>query len=94
MVNVVQDIHFKLGDLLVSAAVSNYDGKHPELSVCITDKDGIVIQDICLVRTHVVSDVLQNTVDTKVDCLVWSDCDTEDYTDKFVIDVYDSGNQL
>lgn len=62
-----------------------------ELNVYLTDSDSCIIQDICLVRAHY--DYIRSkgefeTDNDFVDCLVWGDSDSEDYTDKHVIGVY------
>lgn len=67
----------------IVAEYCNYDGDHPEIAICIQE-DGIAIQDICLVRPYE-----ENTNDhPDVDCLVWSDNDSDDYTHKFIIEQY------
>lgn len=58
----------------------DYDGEHPEITVCL-QKDGIAIQDICMVRPNE-----DNQNDTEV--LIWSDPYDEDYTHKFIIEQY------
>ena len=62
-----------------------------ELNVYLTDSDGKITQDVCLVRPHY--DYIRSkgefeTDNDFVDCLVWGDSDDEDYTDKHVIGVY------
>ena len=61
-----------------------------ELNVYLTDSDGQIIQDICLVRAHCDYSRSKREFETDndfVDCLVWGDSDNEDYTDKHVIGV-------
>lgn len=63
----------------------------PEMIICICDKEGRIVQDVCLVRPHY--HVNPKTMEFEhdndfVDCLVWTDSDDEDYTDKHVIGVY------
>lgn len=48
----------------------------PEIAICFW-KDGVCIQDICLVRPG------ENRLDVEV--LVWSEPDQEDYTHRFII---------
>ena len=63
-----------------------------ELNVYLTYSDGKIIQDICLVRPHydyICSKGEFETDDNFVDCLVWGDSDDEDYTNKYVIGVYE-----
>lgn len=66
-------------NLELVAELYNYDGEHPEIVVYI-EKDMIVHQDICLVR--------RNKEDSDIECIVWSDCEDEDYTHKFKIGIY------
>lgn len=76
-----------IGKNKIVTEVYDYDGKHPEISVYITDDSDMILQDICLVRHHVV-DIDQHTTDKAVDCIVWADVGIEDYTNKYVIEVY------
>ena len=64
----------------IVAELCNYDGEHPEIVVCIQE-DGIAVQDVCLVRPY------EDTSD--IECLVWGDEYSEDYTDRFVIPQYE-----
>ena len=61
------------------AEVDNYDGEHEELAVYINSDN--LFQDICLIRED------ENTKNN-IECLVWSDKDEEDYTDRFSIEPY------
>ena len=80
-------IRINLGyNLELVAELYNHDGKHPEITVYI-EKDGVIYQDICLVRPHENERCMQEN--DIVDCIVWSDKDNEDYTHKFVIGVYE-----
>ena len=54
------------------------DGVTPELCVYLLTEDDI--QDIVLVRSVVGKEA--------VECLVWADCDNEDYTKKYLIEKY------
>lgn len=65
------------------AVLDNYDGNHPEIEIFIQE-DGIVTQDICCVRPS--EDVSKSS--GTVECLVWGDECSEDYTDKFIIEKY------
>lgn len=67
----------------IVAELCDYDGKHPEIVVCVQEK-GIAVQDICLVRPHEEDDVRNGDID----CLVWGDEHLEDYTHKFIISQY------
>lgn len=71
---------------------SNMPEIPPEMIICIYDKDGRIVQDVCLVRPHY--DVNRKTMEFEtdndfVDCLVWADSDDEDYTHEHVIAVYE-----
>ena len=59
-----------------------------ELAVYICDENNVVLQDICLVRQHYERNNVNECakVDDRIDCMVWADCEDEDYTHKFVID--------
>ena len=65
------------------AVLDNYDGNHPEIEIFIQE-DGIVTQDICCVRPS--EDVSKSS--GTVECLVWGEECSEDYTDKFIIEKY------
>ena len=81
------------GDYQIVAEISNVSSEIPnELWIHIRDKDNRVVQDICLVRPHY--DYIRSkgefeTDNDFVDCLVWGDSDSEDYTEKHVIGVYE-----
>ena len=68
------------------AELYDHDGQHPEIIVFL-EKDGIIHQDVCLVRPHENVEHVQEA--DRVDCIVWSDADNEDYTHKFVVGIYE-----
>jgi len=71
----------------VNLTVEKYAGDHPvqEIVICLEDKaTGVILQDIAVVRQAVDASNNEATPDT-VECLVFADSDTEDYTDKFLI---------
>lgn len=70
----------------IVAELCNYDGKHPELVICI-EKDGLVYQDICLVRPHEGKDFEQEK--DSVDVLVWADENNECFTDEYWINIHE-----
>ena len=82
-----------LGDKKIVAEIN--DNNLPEipieLNVYLTDSNGQIIQDICLVRAHYdySSKGEFETDNNFVDCLVWGDSDDEDYTNKYVIGVHE-----
>ena len=58
-----------------------------EFSIHLEEKEtGLIHQDIALVRASVNEDL--QPIPDSVDCLVWSNCDDEDYTHKFVIKLH------
>lgn len=67
-------------NLELVAELYNHDGDHPEITVYI-EKDGVIHQDICLVRQHEEKNA--------IDCLVLAVPEDEDYTHKHVIAVYE-----
>lgn len=74
----------------IVAEVYQADSNLPkELVVYIRNKDGVIIQDLCLVRQNYTwKDNGEVEIDNdNVDCLVWADSDDEDYTHKHVIGV-------
>ena len=78
------DIGF--AELVVEKAAD--DSPFREFYIYLRDKEsGLIHQDIALVRQAMNENTGQEISDA-VDCIVWSDCDTEDYTHKFVIDLY------
>ena len=62
------------------AELSNYDGEHPEIVICIQE-NGIATQNICIVRPH-------KDKDNSINCLVWGNEHNEDYSDEFKIPLY------
>jgi hypothetical protein len=67
----------------IVAELCDHDGNHPEIVVCVQE-NGIAVQDICIVRPHEEDDIKTSDID----CLVWGDEYSEDYTDKFIIPQY------
>lgn len=77
------------GKTIVAEYLNWHDEFPNELAVYICNEDNVVLQDICLVRQHYEHDKANGGTkvdDELIDCMVWADCDTEDYTHKFVID--------
>ena len=85
-------LEIPLGNRKIVAEICDVDVSEipVELSVFIEDEDGSVLQDICLVRPHCKSDRIE---DNRVDCIVWSDENNEDYTHKHVIGVYEESRE-
>jgi len=63
----------------IVAEFCDYDGNHPEIAVCIQE-NGIAIQDVCIIRPY--------KDESDVECLVWANEYSEDYTHRFVIPQY------
>ena len=86
-------IKIPIGDKFLVAMVNDWRDDMPvELCVYLETNDGRVWQDICLVREHYRFD--EKTCDfvrddKLVDCKVWGDSWSEDYTDEFCIGVYE-----
>lgn len=86
-------IEIPIGDKKLVVFINDWeDGLPKEIFVSIADKDHRVIQDICMVRGHY--HYSPKSEDFKidngfVDCRVWADYESEDYTDEFVIGVYE-----
>jgi len=65
-----------------------------ELIIYLEDNEGTITQDIVLVRKSARernvrhSRNIRSHYDGAVECLVWSDCHDEDYTQKFNIQKY------
>ena len=58
-----------------------------EFSIHLEEKEtGLIHKDIALVRASI--DGALQPIPDSVDCLVWSNCDDEDYTHKFSIKLY------
>lgn len=81
------------GEYKIVAEINDSGPDFPnELCVYIRDNKGVILQDICLVRPHYEIDHQSMQVkrdEDLVDCLVWGESDCEDYTDKYIIDVYE-----
>ena len=67
-----------------------------EFVIYLKDEDGIITQDICLIRSHYEYKDNKSCInESLIDCLIWSDEYNEDYTHKFIIPKYviDIGEQ-
>ena len=68
----------------------------PELRVWVEDNNGNFIQDICLVREHYSYNRNDYTFDwncESIDCLVWGNPNTEDFSDDFTIGVREEDDE-
>ena len=86
----------KFGDYEIVAEIDNRNGPAipPEMIIYIRDKNGSIVQDVCLVRPHY--EFVERKRDFEVnndyvDCIVWADSYDDDYTDKLMIEVYKGG---
>ena len=86
-------LEINIGDKKIVALINDWNDELPkELCVCLCTQDDAIIQDICMVREHYSYDnkKFEFKIDSNfIDCKVWGDSDNEDYTDDFVIGVYD-----
>ena len=86
-------IEIPIGDKKLVAYINDWeDGLPKEIFISIEDKNNRVIQDICMVREHYHYSPKSEDFEidsSLVDCRVWADSDSEDYTDEFCIDVYE-----
>lgn len=86
-------IEVPIGDKKIVAFINDWHDSLPkEIYISLVDSDGVVVQDICMVREHYHCN--HNSCefeidDSLIDCMVWADSDSEDYTDEFTISVYD-----
>lgn len=84
----------KFGDRKIVAEINDMNTPEipPELCVYLCDKDDRITQDICLVRPHYDVDPNDGVFEhdnNHVDCIVWADEYQEDYTNKYVIGIYE-----
>lgn len=88
-----EKITVPIGDMKLIACVNDWqDGMPKEICVFLETKHGVIWQDICLVREHYSYNqkTCEFEIDSNfVDCRVWGDSDSEDYTHEFVIGVYE-----
>ena len=76
--------------LVVEIDDSNLPEIPPEIYVSICDKNEAVMQYLVVVRPHYDYSKEQQkfiTDNDRVDCLVWADFGSEDYTEKYVVEV-------
>lgn len=86
-------LEMKIGDKKIVAEITSWKDEMPEeLYVYLCDKNDVIIQDICMVREHYHYNPQTEEFETNeefIDCKVWADSDNEDYTNEFVIGIYD-----
>lgn len=78
-----------IGNMKIIAFVNDWkDGMPKEVFISIKGSDDVCMQDICMVREHYHYNPRSGNFETSsdmVDCKVWSNSDTEDYTHEFTI---------
>lgn len=88
-----KSIEMKIGDKKIVAEIISWKNGIPgELYVYLRDNNDVIIQDICMVREHYYYNPQTEEFETNeefIDCKVWADSNDEDYTNEFVIGVYD-----
>lgn len=92
MKNVIcNEIKIKLsnGDYIVAQLCEYGKGIPPEISIFFQDENGVVLQDIALVRAKEVDACVVDSKRPGADVLVWADESSEDYTNRFSIDEYE-----
>lgn len=86
-------IEVPIGNKKIVAYVNDWQDDMPkEIYISLVDNNGIITQDICMVREHYHYNKNSGEFeidDSLVDCKVWADSDNEDYTDEFCIGVYE-----
>lgn len=86
-------IEIPIGNKKLVAFVNDWEDEMPkEIFISLVDEQDRCFQDICMVREHYHYN--PNTFDFEinsslVDCRVWADSDSEDYTHEFCIGVYE-----
>ena len=86
-----------VGDKKLVVFVNDWRDDMPkEIFVSLEDSAGICIQDICMIREHYhfnkkTYEFVRD--DSMIDCKVWGDSWSEDYTDEFTIRVYEEGEE-
>ena len=88
----MERIKIPIGENKIVAEVYDMDCPKfpPEITIYLENKDGVIMQDICLVRPHYFLN--KKTYETEisndvVQCMVWSEPAIEDYTYKYIIGV-------
>lgn len=86
-------IEINIGENKLIASVNDWaDGMPKEIFISLVDKNDVFIQDICLVREHYHYNTKKEDFEidsSLIDCKVWADSDSEDYTHEFIIGVYE-----
>lgn len=88
-----KQIEVPVGNKKIVAYVQDWDDGLPkEIYISLVDDEGILLQDICMIREHFSYNSKNDEFeidDNLIDCKIWADSDNEDYTDEFIIGVYE-----
>lgn len=88
-----KQIEVPVGNKKIVAYVQDWDDGLPkEIYISLVDDEGILLQDVCMVREHFSYNSKNDEFeidDNLIDCKIWADSDNEDYTDEFIIGVYE-----
>ena len=88
-------IEIPIGENKLAVTISDWeDGLPKEIFISLFDKNDRCFQDICMVREHYHYSPKNEDFEidsSLVDCRVWADSDSEDYTHEFTIGVYEEG---
>ena len=78
-----------IGDNFIVTEAYQADPEFPiEITTYIEDKNGVILQDICLVREHYDYNTGKIVLNKNlVDCLVWGNPNNEDFTDDFTMEI-------
>ena len=93
-----KELVIQCGDYNIVAAIEacNLPEIPAELRVYLTDKNNMIIQDICCVRQQFEYGNIGKSfvpIEKAVSCLVWSDANNEDFTHDFGINVYEEDEE-
>ena len=84
-------LELPIGDKKLVVWINDWQDNMPkDICVYVEDNNGVIIQDICVVREHYHFNPKKECFEidsNMIDCMVWSDNDNEDYTHKFTIGV-------
>lgn len=90
-------LELPIGDKKLVVSIDDWKDDMPnEIVVSLEDSEGQFIQDICLVREHYRFDEKKRKFvrdDSLIDCKVWGDPWSEEYTDEFTIGVYEEEDE-
>lgn len=84
-------LEIQIGNKKLVAIVNDWSDELPnELCIFLEDKNGAIMQDICVVREHYHFNAKAGKFDIDnnfVDCLVWENSDYDDYSHQYCIGV-------